>query len=87
MACGVPVVSTSCPSGPNEILEDGKWGRLVEVGNAEALAEAIIETLDDPHPPPVLERARDFDPTTTLMQYVDVLGLGAQGQSSETKLA
>ena len=87
MACGVPVVSTSCPSGPNEILEDGKWGRLVEVGNAEALAEAIIETLDDPHPPPVLERARDFDPTTTLMQYVDVLGLGAQGQSSETKFA
>ena len=32
MACGTPVVSTDCRSGPTEILEDGKWGRMVPVG-------------------------------------------------------
>ena len=48
MACGCPVVSTNCQFGPNEILEDGRWGELVPVGNATALADAIIRTLDAP---------------------------------------
>lgn len=45
MATGTPVVSTDCPHGPGEILEDGKWGTLVPVGDDEALAEAIVGTL------------------------------------------
>jgi glycosyltransferase involved in cell wall biosynthesis len=48
MACGCQVVSTDCPSGPREILEDGKYGRLVQVGNAVELAEAILETIKNP---------------------------------------
>src|SRR3546814_17408073 len=40
MARGAPVVSTACPSGPDEILEQGRWGRLVPVGEAAALAPA-----------------------------------------------
>ena len=47
MVCGCPVVSTNCPHGPSEILEDGRWGRLVPVQNHEALAEAIIESIDE----------------------------------------
>ena len=33
LACGCPVVSTDCPFGPAEILEGGRYGRLVQVGD------------------------------------------------------
>ena len=45
MACGCPVVSTDCPSGPREILENGRWGKLVPPGDPMKLAEAIKEIL------------------------------------------
>jgi glycosyltransferase involved in cell wall biosynthesis len=48
MAVGTPVVSVDCPDGPAEILGNGRWGRLVPLGDAPALAAAIAETLDDP---------------------------------------
>ena len=50
MASGVPVISTDCPSGPAEILENGKWGRLVPVGYVNALAQAMLGTLDNSRP-------------------------------------
>jgi glycosyltransferase involved in cell wall biosynthesis len=53
MACGCPVVSTNCPSGPEDILDNGKYGHLVPVGDAEAMARAILRVLDGdvPHVP------------------------------------
>lgn len=48
MAVGTPVVSVDCPDGPAEILGNGRWGRLVPLGDAPALAAAIAETLDNP---------------------------------------
>jgi glycosyltransferase involved in cell wall biosynthesis len=55
MACGTPVVSTDCPSGPREVLEGGRLGPLVPVGDAEALALAIAQTLDAPLPAETLK--------------------------------
>ena len=50
LACGCPVVSTDCPSGPREILDHGRFGPLVPVGDEAALARAIEAMLDDPPP-------------------------------------
>ncbi|MGW2346229.1 glycosyltransferase family 4 protein [Streptomyces sp. NPDC001661] len=47
MRCGVPVVSTDAPLGPAEIITDGVDGRLVPVGNASALAEAVLDLIED----------------------------------------
>lgn len=55
LACGCPVVSTDCLSGPAEILEDGTYGPLVPVGDPDALAEAMVQTLRSP---PDKERLR-----------------------------
>jgi glycosyltransferase involved in cell wall biosynthesis len=51
MAFGVPVVSTDCCHGPRELLDDGRYGRLVPVGDAIALAHAMDAELDDPAGP------------------------------------
>ena len=45
MALGLPVVSTNCESGPSEILADGRYGRLVPVGDVEAMADGIERAL------------------------------------------
>lgn len=50
LACGTPVLSTDCPSGPREILAAGTFGRLVPVGDVDALATAIRSFLIDPMP-------------------------------------
>ncbi len=48
LACGCPAVSTDCPFGPSEILQGGKVGPLVPVGNADMLADAMLCVLEDP---------------------------------------
>jgi glycosyltransferase involved in cell wall biosynthesis len=72
MACGTPVVSTDCPSGPAEILEDGKWGSLVPVGDVQALARAITDTLDADSHPDVRLRAAFFSDQRSVDDYLEV---------------
>ncbi len=73
MACGTPVVSTHCPSGPDEILEQGKWGRLAPVGDVIALSEAIGLSLVDKAPPDVKKRAEAFSVDHAVDGYLNVL--------------
>jgi glycosyltransferase involved in cell wall biosynthesis len=74
MAAGCRVVSTDCPSGPAEILENGKYGRLVPVGDHGALAQAILATLDSPHDPQRLRtRAADFSVNKAVDDYLELL--------------
>ena len=74
LACGCPVVSTDCPAGPAEILEDGRYGRLTPVGDPAALAEAILATLREP---PARERLRTrgqwFTPERAVREYARFL--------------
>lgn len=48
LALGTPVVATDCRSGPREILQDGRLGPLVPVGDPESMAEAMARMLDAP---------------------------------------
>lgn len=47
MTCRIPVISTDCSSGPEEIITSGVNGLLVPVGNVDILANAIIKVLTD----------------------------------------
>lgn len=77
LACGVPVVSTDCRSGPSEILAGGRYGRLVPVGDADALAHAMAEALTaTPDRQALKRRAADFAPERIVDDYLKVLFAG-----------
>jgi glycosyltransferase involved in cell wall biosynthesis len=44
---GIPAVSTNCPTGPDEIVENDSTGKLVAPGDVEAIANAMLELLTD----------------------------------------
>ncbi|MCI5059447.1 MAG: glycosyltransferase [Alphaproteobacteria bacterium] len=72
MACGCPVIATNCPSGPQEILQDGKFGALVPVGDVEAIRRAIIKYLKEP-PAPHWDKIRHiYDPEKISEQYLEI---------------
>lgn len=74
MAVGCPVVSTRCPSGPAEVLEEGKYGALVPVGDPVALAQAIHDTLEAPFDPnPARASLARFDPQKIAHQYLELM--------------
>jgi len=78
MACGCPVVSTDCPSGPAEILEGGAYGPLVPVGDDVRLARAIASLLDDPPDSSRLRaRAARFSVEPAVEAYAEMLGLAS----------
>jgi glycosyltransferase involved in cell wall biosynthesis len=73
--CGVPVVATDCPSGPREILDNGRLGRLVPVGDATALAAALDDVYDGKVARAAPESWRRFDERVVVDRYLDVLAV------------
>ncbi len=70
MLAGTPVVSTDCESGPAEILANGKYGKLVPVGDIATLAVAIINTLKNPpHSQLLRQRGQEFSLENALVNY------------------
>lgn len=93
MACGIPVVSTDCPVGPREILEDGRSGLLVEMNDPAAMAAELTRVLTDTTLREHLvsagiRRAEDFSPSAVAQAYMRVaeqfLGTSPPATQSET---
>ena len=82
LACGTPVVATNCPSGPAEILENGRYGRLVPTGESAPLASALLESLNARHDTKALRaHARTFSVATAAEAYWRLIGRGSQAAS------
>ena len=74
LALGCRIVSTDCPSGPREILSDGRFGILAPVDDVQGLADAMIIALDNRHQPLVQQsRARDFMVAPSVEAYRSLL--------------
>jgi glycosyltransferase involved in cell wall biosynthesis len=74
LACGCPAVSTDCPGGSAEILENGRYGRLVPVGDVDQLADALEATLNNPPDRDVLKtRASEFSVDKAAVKYLEYL--------------
>ncbi|MDI6812497.1 MAG: glycosyltransferase [Deltaproteobacteria bacterium] len=77
MACGLPVISTRCPDGPDEIIANGQNGFLVPVNMENPLARAILEVLrNEPLRRKFIEegkkRAEDFSLTRIIPQFEEM---------------
>ena len=72
LACNLPVVSTDCRSGPQTILDGGRFGTLVPVGDDEALATGILETLDSGQRP-VPESWQPYTLDAVVDRYLEIL--------------
>jgi glycosyltransferase involved in cell wall biosynthesis len=77
MSCGAPVVATDCPSGPRQVLDGGRHGRLVPVGDAAALCDGIVDALAGRVQPPRPESWSPYAQATVVQAHLDLLGVNA----------
>lgn len=74
LALGTPAVSTACPSGPDEVLQNGEFGELVPVGDISKLSEAMLKVLQNPLPRKVLQSAvSEYRVDVSATHYLRVL--------------
>ncbi len=75
LLCGLPIVSTDCEHGPREILQGGRYGTLVPVGDAEALAAAMVAALAaERDPDGQRRRAMEFTVAQAASRYEALFG-------------
>lgn len=85
MACGCPVVSTDSPGGSADILQQGKHGELVTIGDKEDMARGILAQLDTPTPrEQLLSRAEDFSVECAVDNYLALLDSVAGEATGQT---
>jgi glycosyltransferase involved in cell wall biosynthesis len=75
MALGTPVVATDCPSGTAEILNNGKYGELVSVGNSRDIAQAILQSLSGNSKSVDPCWLKQFTLEIATQKYLDALGV------------
>ncbi|MEX1081494.1 MAG: glycosyltransferase [Halofilum sp. (in: g-proteobacteria)] len=77
LASGTRLVATDCPSGPREILRDGRYGRLVPPGDSDSLGRAIEAALTEPRPDgsTIDDAVERFKAAEVAAEYLRVLGL------------
>jgi glycosyltransferase involved in cell wall biosynthesis len=73
MFCGTRLIATDCPSGPREILQNGRYGMLVPVGDADVLGQAIETALRGELQPPPPESWQPFELKRVTEEYLDIL--------------
>jgi len=76
LSLGVPSVATDCPFGPSDMLQNGKFGALVPVGNTKAMAAQMALVLDEPPDASFLIKAvTPYALESITDRYLDLLGL------------
>jgi glycosyltransferase involved in cell wall biosynthesis len=73
LAAGTRVVSTDCPSGPREILQNGRLGALVPVGDVPGIARAISEALEQPPGSPPMDALKPFTRAAAVENYIRLM--------------
>jgi glycosyltransferase involved in cell wall biosynthesis len=71
--CGLPIIATDCPSGPREILADGRHGQLIPVGDIAALVKAIEAALVGKRPRPKEDSWHPYSLEAITDQYIHLL--------------
>lgn len=87
LACGTQVISTNCPSGPDEILAGGRFGQLVPVGDVAALASAMLRSLNNEfhvEPEALRARAAHFNASRAANAYLTCIRGGSMPDRTES---
>ena len=77
LGLGLPVVSMNCPSGPEEILDQGRYGHLVSMQDPKDMAGAMIDTLNNPPSSEFQKQgSREYHRDNSVQKYLEAFGLG-----------
>jgi len=75
MAMGVPIVATDCPYGPRDILDNGRYGELVQIGDIDGFSRAILNVLDGDVKKVDPEWLKQFSIESVAEKYLKVMGM------------